>query len=213
VTVFREHADYLAYMTEILDDAALARQTAGGYVPATEEIVVTSHPTHGGAFSALYHEGFHQYFQSIVRAPPIWLNEGLADYFGASRLVEGRLVPGDRHPARERDLRRMMDRRPLGEPTRLFRMEHAEFMALGSGSRWARGENYALAWATVHFLLECGEAGWRDRFDAYLGEVLAGRPGGRAAETAFGDLEDGELADRVDRHVRLMYADLPPGKD
>jgi len=208
VTVFTRREDYVAYMTDVLGDADLARQSAGGYLPLTGEIVVTSGPTDGGAFAALYHEGFHQYFQSFVARPPVWLNEGLADYFAASRLVEGRLEPGIVHVGRERALRRMMARRPLGDPAQLLSMDHTAFMALTTGDRRRRGENYALAWATVHFLLEGGGSVWRNRFDRYLGAVVDGRSAGRAAEAAFGRDVERQLAERVDAHVRLLLADF-----
>ena len=77
VRVFTRRPDYVRYMTERLGDEVLARQSAGGFVPRTGEIVFTSGPTDGRAFAALYHEGFHQYFLSFVSRPPVWLNEGL----------------------------------------------------------------------------------------------------------------------------------------
>jgi len=206
VTIFTKRRDYLAYMTDILGDARLARQSAGGYLPMTGEIVLTSGPTDGAAFAALYHEGFHQYFQSFVGHPPVWLDEGLADYFAGGRLVGGRLKPGFVHIGRERALRRMMDRRPLGDPEHLMTMDHTAFMALDSGDLGLRGEHYALAWATVHFLLEGGEPSWRTRFDRYVRAVVAGRSTSRASELAFGDLDEGELAGRVDGHVRSLLA-------
>ena len=34
--------------------------------------------------STARHEAFHQYFDGLVGSSPVWLNEGLAEYFEAS---------------------------------------------------------------------------------------------------------------------------------
>lgn len=44
----------------------------------------------------MLHEGVHQLNREVAGYTlPGWINEGLASYFGASRIVDGRLRPGD----------------------------------------------------------------------------------------------------------------------
>src|SRR5439155_19850625 len=46
----------------------------------------------------LLHEAVHAYLDRYIERPgvrlPLWLNEGLAEYFGNSDIKDGRIVPG-----------------------------------------------------------------------------------------------------------------------
>jgi hypothetical protein len=39
----------------------------------------------------LFHEAFHQFMHRYVKNPPVWLNEGLATYYGSADLLGGQL--------------------------------------------------------------------------------------------------------------------------
>jgi len=87
----------------------------------------------------LRHEVAHAYLHAVVPNLPLWLDEGLAEYFEVPRGREGR------HPAHLELLAAMIrDRR--WQPD-LRRLEHlTQALAMSQ-------EDYAECWAWVHFLL------------------------------------------------------------
>src|SRR5439155_3335058 len=58
---------------------------------------------HAGLWTVLAHEGFHQFIgYELGRGIPVWLNEGMAQWFESATVRNGRLVTGS------------VDRRRLG---------------------------------------------------------------------------------------------------
>src|SRR5262249_55046663 len=67
---------------------------AGYYMPDTPILVVDAEPGDGqkellsdDAKDTMFHEGFHQFIRFCVPDVPTWFDEGLAEYFGPSRLA------------------------------------------------------------------------------------------------------------------------------
>ncbi|HBP16418.1 MAG TPA: hypothetical protein DEA08_01320, partial [Planctomycetes bacterium] len=119
----------------------------------------------------LYHEAFHQFLEPLIPDVPFWLSEGMAEYFGSTRIEEGQVVDrGAKLPARLRDLRKFVSERgsPLSIPG-LMRESPSEFY---SGPVAVK---YAQAWAVVHFLMHGAKDEWRARFVRYLRALLAGK--------------------------------------
>ena len=87
----------------------------------------------------LRHEVTHGYLHAMVPRIPLWIDEGLAEYFEVRRDQFGRS---------ESHLATISAARPLdwmGELERLERLDDPAVMTLG---------DYAAAWAWTHFLLE-----------------------------------------------------------
>jgi hypothetical protein len=120
--------------------------------------MLTKSPSFEQTRLVLLHEGFHQYMDSLGVSPPSWFGEGLADYFGASRLVGGNLEPGAGHPLRRDALKRALDGLTRAELAAVLQAGPDEFMGMHATDfrhRTARvGRNYALSWAFAHFLVE-----------------------------------------------------------
>ncbi len=88
----------------------------------------------------LRHEVAHGYLHAVVPGLPLWLDEGLAEYFEVPRTADGR---------HERHIRRLARAAAKGtwRPNlpRLEGMTHPDQMAQ---------QDYAESWAWVHWLLE-----------------------------------------------------------
>ncbi|RME88925.1 MAG: hypothetical protein D6785_00355 [Planctomycetota bacterium] len=56
----------------------------GAYLRKRRELVVSFEQSRIGFRSLLFHEGFHQFLEYYLPNPPIWFNEGLAEYFGTA---------------------------------------------------------------------------------------------------------------------------------
>jgi tetratricopeptide (TPR) repeat protein len=143
------------------------------------------------------HEYVHLLSRLSFRWLPLWLNEGLAEFYATAEIGDreirfGRLGPNAVHFLRLRG----------AVPVR-------ELLTADSGSKlYARDVStfYAESAALVHLLL-LGEKGERrPQLAAYLRRLGAGEPPARAAE-AFGDL--GDLDGSLHRYVsRLVFPAL-----
>jgi tetratricopeptide (TPR) repeat protein len=133
----------------------------------------------------LFHEGFHQYLDLAVSQAPIWMNEGLAEYFGSTTFdVTGKPAEGGMVAMRLPDLRG-----PLVPIDKLIRMPPGVYMHPQNASR-----HYAQSWALVHYLKQGGNASATRLFDLYCAAIIAGRSHADAYLMSFGRDGGGELA-------------------
>ena len=142
------------------------------------------------------HEYVHLLVEANIAAAPLWLNEGLAEFFAAGRLDESPAVFGLPHAGHLRVLR-----------TREWLPLESLFSAARGTPIVAQRETsatfYAQAWALVHYL-KLGERGKRaHQLTAFTARVAQGIPGVRAAEDSFGDLD--QLARALRAYVRAEH--------
>lgn len=118
-------------------------------------------------FHVIQHEGFHQFaYSRFGHDLPQWLNEGLAEFFGESVIVDGTVVIGQ---TSERTLRTLQAAINAGK-TIPFR----DIITM-TNDRWnanVRGGNAALqymqAWSMVHFLVYGDGGRYQGSFERYL---------------------------------------------
>ena len=118
------------------------------------------------------HESTHALLHAWLPSVPLWLDEGLAEYFE---------VPRDERAAKNPHLQAV---RMLAASGQLPRLEDLE--AIDDLERMGRGE-YRHAWAWTHFLLH-GPREAREEFLQYLADLEGG-----------GDL--GPLSERLRRRM------------
>jgi tetratricopeptide (TPR) repeat protein len=130
----------------------------------------------------LYHEGFHQFVDGLIQDLPPWVNEGLAEYFGASVVDEGRVVRhGGLHEDRLRDLRRFVASGQGPVPFGRIMLEGPrEFYSGPLASK------YAQVWSMAHFFEHGAQGETRDRWRRYMTLLRNGTPARRAHEEAWG---------------------------
>ena len=132
-------------------------------------------------FRVLQHEGFHQFAWNYLGSSlPIWVNEGLAQYFEDGIIVDGRFKTGFA------DAQRI---RLLQEAFAEGRGPHVRDVLNVDGDAWRRivardaraGELlYAQAWSVVYFLIHGDGERYQRHFAAYL--KLVSRNAGRRSE-------------------------------
>lgn len=158
--------------------------------------------------SVLQHEGFHQFsYLHISRRLPAWVDEGLAEYFGAGHLVNGSLITGIVPPWRLRSLQDAIDRDEY--------LPFRELLAMPTsiwGSRVVRGDPksqhmYAQAWSLVHFLIHAEDGRYRPMLDEYLTLISRGRTARRAYAEAFGTRDITSLEEPWKAYVRSLEPD------
>lgn len=146
----------------------------------------------------LQHEGFHQFAERAFPEPlPIWLNEGLAEYFGQSAFTGDGFVSGlvpdwrlkrvreDLAGGRFLPLRRLLELSPVGWE-RLFALR-----------------NYDQAWTLVYFLLHGEEGRYAEGFLRFVADVGSGVPWPRAWK------EHLPVIPQLERDWRRYWTSLP----
>ena len=156
----------------------------------------------GELLGTLIHEAFHSFSNRRLRPPgqvkQLWLEEGLAEYFGNSEVKRGKLVPGrtlrrkflihhgrvlklDTHTAFElSDVKRAVRAGEAPSISDLFSSTRQDFF--GEKVRL----NYSTSWLLVHFLRH-GEPEWEDgQFPSFLLYVYEGYPAEAALERVYG---------------------------
>ena len=178
---------YVRYVSKLIGDRATAEISGGSYHPVTRELLLTKNASLDATLLVLFHEGLHQYFDTLMPAPPMWFSEGVADYFGAARVEGNRMIPGEIHPTRIGALRKLISLPTSPDLARLIRLTQAQFMNSGQTNIHLRqevvGRNYALSWAFVHYLANEDKTGI---LNAYFKALVAGRTPQQAFAAAFG---------------------------
>jgi hypothetical protein len=141
----------------------------------------------------LRHEVTHAYLHAVLDALPLWLDEGLAEYFEAPRSQRGF------HRSHvERLLARM---RQTGWQPNLRRLEQL------NPERDLNQDDYAECWAWVHFLLE-SRPETAEVLRSYLADLRRSDPA--SPLSARLDQSQPGAAEQLVEHVRGLAAYLSP---
>ncbi len=135
----------------------------------------------------LYHEGFHQFmYYMISRDAPIWLNEGLAEYFSEAtwngKGFETGLVPSSRLHLVQEALR-------SGTYVRLrtlFALSSDEWLYNVRMDRRRASLYYSQSWAVVQFLIHADGGRYQPMLKAFMKAVSEGKDQEEAFAEVFG---------------------------
>ncbi|MCW8129001.1 MAG: DUF1570 domain-containing protein [Planctomycetota bacterium] len=116
----------------------------------------------GAMFATLYHEGFHAFLDNYLfpddlrKSVPLWLNEGLAQYFEAARIENNRFILGQEDRAKMAMLRTWNKANELVPLASLAVAESKEFLVKDLSNVENSTKHYLQAWALTHLLGEAG---------------------------------------------------------
>ncbi len=162
VQIFKSRAEYRQHLESFYPDVPFRRAL---YVQRQGRAVVLAYRS-GELLTDLLHEGTHALLHQWLPVVPLWLDEGLAEYF--------EMPPGRRafdHPHLE-TVRRELRWRMLVDLERLENLRDMSQMG---------GKEYRGSWAWVHFFLN-GPPEVAEEFRAYLRNIQHGYPNGRLSE-------------------------------
>lgn len=143
-----------------------------------------------------YHLLFHEYTHLLLHqgSPmiPLWLDEGLAEYYGNSEIRSKEILLGE----------------PSAEYIELLRQNHLlpfrTLFTVGPDSPYYNEQHkgsmfYAESWALTHYLMTKGFKEKKNIIEAYLAEIRHGTNPVAAAAQAFGNLDnlDRDLASYI----------------
>jgi tetratricopeptide (TPR) repeat protein len=189
VFLFSGRAGYQDYILGLL--GTTAPHTAGLYAPALRQLFIWNLPEREDMMRTVRHEGFHQYLHRIMDDPPLWFNEGLAEYFEEAKIVRGEWTTG---APRQDHLETLGGRtKPLD---RFLFLDDAAFMR-------EAGPNYAQAWAFIHFLFHSTREN-RQLFDRFWDSFKAIPAHADAIRAAMGDRTIGRLQVGFEAHLSSL---------
>src|SRR4051794_15900483 len=160
--LYRTEADYLA--------AGGIKQT-GGFFDGSKLIVFTGDHADLRTWQLIQHEAFHQFAHNSAKGMPIWLEEGLAEYFG-EMLFTGDGYVTSLIPAWRRA--RIKQPRDLAA---LLKMTRAQW------NQQLSQANYDQVFSLVQFLIDTNNPKFRD----YLAAVVRGQSWQSAWQKSLGD--------------------------
>jgi hypothetical protein len=135
----------------------------------------------GGTWHVMQHEGFHQ-FAHMTIAPnlPMWVNEGLAEYFGESRFTGDSMVSGLIPEGRRRRLLATIQNNRYTPFRDMLTMSNAVW------NSQMKIENYDQAWSMVHFMAEGDGGKYQQPFLTYMQALAKGQNEDKAWTAAVG---------------------------
>jgi hypothetical protein len=138
-------------------------------------------PLHDGFWQTVQHEGFHQFaHQTISRKMPVWLDEGLAEYFEHGIWTGDGFVTGVIPPVRLKRIKKLIAEQKVRAFEEMLEMTRLEWNAA------ILKANYDQAWSMVHFLIQ-GEGGkYQQGFAEFVNDIADYRPWKMAFKRRFG---------------------------
>ena len=208
VVVFRDEASFTPFKPLYQGRP----QNVGGYFQSGEDvnyIVISLDEGQQLPFSTAFHEYVHLHLKDNLPGASLWLNEGLAELYGALQFSRGEALLGAplvHHVGRLRSQELL----PL---TSLFEIDHS---SPHYNEQEKVGIFYGQSWALVHYLMLGLDGGRQQQFSQFLQQVSRGETSEKALERAFGktvELLEEEFQDYVQRGQfsaqRIVSTDNP----
>ncbi len=155
---------------------------------------------HNSLWRVLAHEGFHQFiYYELGPGTPIWLNEGLAQYFETSYVLRGRLVTGDIQKQMLQHVQNLIRAGRAPSIADLIRLDKPAFYADSQRC-------YPTAWALAYFLLHRDNTRYADSdMKRYFQDIKLGKDPVASFANRFGR-DAKALQAEFDRYVLNLKA-------
>ncbi len=132
----------------------------------------------------IQHEGFHQFAWSRFGGDlPLWVNEGLAEFFGNAVVVGRSVIIGQSSSVVVADVKRLIERDETVEFTRMLAMSPEQWSVAVRDGRAAA--LYHQAWSMVQFLVYGDGGRYAKAFEQYLKLINTGFLSPEAFRRAF----------------------------
>lgn len=147
-----------------------------------------------GAYLVVYHEYTHSLLHMNSHWLPVWLDEGLAEFYGSTRFEQSQTFVGAPSPRFQ-----ILVSRPL--------IPIATVIAVNQRSPYYHDEDkvqmfYAEAWALTHYLIFGSDMGQGKKLNEFFALVQAGMEQPKAFQQVFGDPK--EMDAKLDQYVHRV---------
>lgn len=193
VVLFRDEASFTPFKPLYQGRPA---NVAGFFQPGEDVnyIAISLDPNERDPFSTAFHEYVHLHLRDNVPGTPLWLNEGLAEFYGSMQFSGGEAVLGA----------------PLNHYIRLLRDQEmlplSTLFTIAANSphyneQEKSGVFYGQSWALVHYLMLGGSGNRQEQFKRFLQSVSRGDAPAKALEDSFG-MSVAAVEDELKAYVR-----------
>lgn len=173
--LFRHRADYLA--------AGGMAGTAGVFT-GNCLMAVAGEKLSTDDWHTIQHEGFHEFAAAVINPRmPIWVNEGLAEYFGESIFTGDGFISGLVPHGRMQRIQQAMKEKRFSGVDAMMLLSHRDW------NRQMNIENYDQAWAMTHFLAHGDDGKYQKAFGDFMGMIGRNQPWERAWADSFGSVK------------------------
>ena len=132
-------------------------------------------------WNTVQHEAWHQFVHMVIRGKiPIWVNEGLAEYFGHGQWTGDGFVIGVIPPQRLKQVKDFIKKDKMLPFLDMLKMDSQQWTSN------LTSRNYDQAWSMCHFLVHAENDKYRKRFSAFIRDISRARPWEKAFLTRFG---------------------------
>jgi FimV-like protein len=178
VVVFRDDASFVPFKP-LYQGRPL--NLAGYFQPGEDlnYIAISLDPGERVSYSTAFHEYVHLHLKDNLPGVPLWLNEGLAELYGALQFSRGEALLGAPIPHHVYQVR-SQELLPL---TTLFAVD---YRSPHYNEQDKSSVFYAQSWALVHYLMLGADGGRQQQFKQFLQYVSHGETPDKAIESSFG---------------------------
>lgn len=154
--------------------------------PEKNYVLILLNATGTHPYAPIYHEYAHFVFSRLHEWMPLWLTEGIAEFYENTEILDDRVRIGKGDPY----LQAVLDRHPLLPLSTLFAVDpHSSYYhEQDKGSMF-----YAESWALTHYLKDKDDLDGTHRLTDFLDLLQRNVDPTDAATQAFGDLDTLEL--------------------
>ncbi len=198
--IFATQATYSIYSE--LTTGSQSHNTLGYYSPRYRQLHLFKDQDDSGtkkvALTAdtLRHEAWHMYVDNIVPTIPRWLNEGIAEYFGAATIVAGKPTVFGLQEGRLEILQKYLAAGAVKSTKELMAMNATEFMTYDA--------NYPHAWALVYMCMVHYPNKYKTLFMSFVEALRKGQTVEEARDNYFSERDFIQL----DRDFKVMLKAL-----
>ena len=153
----------------------------GFFDPANNELVLFEDLELEDTLQVLYHEAFHHFASAMLKFPPYWWNEGIAEYMSAVKLdPQGKqIIERARMLGRLAGMKMALMNDFFVPFEQIINYSPAQFYG------GMVGLHYAQAWTMIHFLYEFEGGKHRPLIEQYFDELVRGRTQRQAFDAVF----------------------------
>ena len=192
--LFRSQFEYQNFLSEY----GISGANTGGMFFVQADVQGLATYTQGKSlsqvFAILQHEGFHQFaYRYFGPDLPIWVNEGLAQYFEDGVLVDSRLHLNSSNAARVASVKAALHGGYCIDFDRIVQINPNDWGRTLNSSPAQASLLYDQSWSMVHFLITADDGRLRKHFEQYLRLIGTGEAPMDAFAQAFGTRETGEF--------------------
>ena len=166
VYIFRYRKSFLDYAKFKDGQSPFLQDSGAYYVPSRQEMIAYTREDSHFVAQTLFHEALHQTLSQYLTNCPIWLNEGMAEYFCHFKKTPEGFHTGQPAPKHIALLKKILANDSYTHLEDLLRLDHYSFHNDNFGPQELI--HYAQSWSLIYFLMKSEQGKYRNVIRDYF---------------------------------------------